>query len=34
MNDTTSFAIAFGAFWGGIALYVAWLAYKVRSLAR
>ena len=34
MNDTTSFLLAFGSFWIGIAGYVAWLAWRARRLAR
>lgn len=34
MNDTTSFALAFGAFWLGIAGYVAWLLRRLARLDR
>lgn len=30
MNDTTSFLLAFGAFWLGIAGYVLWLSLRAR----
>ena len=32
MNDTTSFFVAFGAFWLGIAGYVAWLMWRAKAL--
>lgn len=34
MNDTTSFFVAFGAFWLGIAGYVAWLVARLRRIPR
>jgi len=34
MSDEASFFLAFGAFWGGVAAYVAWLAWRARRLSR
>jgi len=33
MSDLASFLLAFGAFWLGIAGYVAWLLWRARRLA-